>query len=344
MTSRGRIAGTVFFGQFNQNVGSFHDDAAARVLGGELTELAKELGVVKGLRKRSIVVDRIGRELDDRARLDVAPRSDMVSEAGSGRTECVASVVVVGIDDDDWLCCACVDNELSNASLLFAGQRQLRVGFGPNGTIDVVPTIHHAHFDQTVDPFIGNKVVNVGFANAGADADEQFVLDCVLDTLHRLVQHAVSTTTGIADDFGTFDTDERSDIAEATKFLGDFVGDEVSVGEDLKIDVAIGFEDFQQIAVHEGFATENPKEAIPHRFGLGDGFVRCFQFDAVLFRTNVDPTSLASQITAIDDRKVEERREELAFLEPSFVFVNAQKAANAERPASFQEEAFIGFD
>ena len=47
---------------------------------------------------RRLVVDALGGELDDRARLDVAPRVDVMADAGRHRAERLAPVVPVGVD------------------------------------------------------------------------------------------------------------------------------------------------------------------------------------------------------------------------------------------------------
>ena len=70
-------------------------------------------------------VDRLLRELHDRARLDVAPRVDVVADAGRRRAERLALAVVVGIDDDDRLLRPHLDHELAGPQLLLRRQAQL---------------------------------------------------------------------------------------------------------------------------------------------------------------------------------------------------------------------------
>ena len=55
----------------------------------------------------------------------------------------------------------------------------------------------------------------------------------------------VASAALVANDFISFDADQRRDIATAAKLLGDFVRNEVAVGEDLEVAIAMLGKDFQ---------------------------------------------------------------------------------------------------
>src|SRR5438105_3104538 len=109
-------------------------------------------------------MDRLFRELHDRARLDVAPRVDVMADAGRRRTESLSLAVVISIDDDDRLLRAHIDDELPGPPLLVGCQAQLWVGVGAHRPIDVEPGVHHAHLNESIYPRLGEKIVDVALA------------------------------------------------------------------------------------------------------------------------------------------------------------------------------------
>jgi hypothetical protein len=86
----------------------------------------------------------------------------------------------------------------------------------------------------------------------------------------------------------------------------------MSVGEDLKINITVRFEDLKQIFVHERLATENSKKAVAHRFGLSNRAVSRIYLNSMLLSAHINPASLATQVTAIDYRQVKKWGKELA--------------------------------
>src|SRR5205085_88008 len=110
--------------------------------------------------------------------------------------------------------------------------------------------------------------VEVRLADAGADAGEQLVVQAIPDALHRLGQNAVAATALIADDLAPFDADERRDVAELAHFLGAFIGDEMPVGEYLKIAIRMRREQIEKLRVHERLTADDAEEDVPHRLGF----------------------------------------------------------------------------
>ena len=90
------------------------------------------------------------------------------------------------------------------------------------------------------------------------------------------------------------------------------VGDEVAVGEDLEVAVGVLGEHVEQVRVHERLAADDAEEDVAHRLGFADQLVERVGLDRLLLGGDVDPAALAAQVAAVDDRDVEERREELA--------------------------------
>lgn len=78
--------------------------------------------------------------------------------------------------------------------------------------------------------------------------------------------------------------------------------------------------------MHKRFATQNAKEGVAHLLGLVDRSVECIDVDLCLFGGNVHPTALAAQVAAINDGKIEERREEFALLETPLMLLDTSQA------------------
>ena len=72
----------------------------------------------------------------------------------------------------------------------------------------------------------------------------------------------------IADDLRPFDADERSHIPHLSQSFGDRVGDEVPIGEDLKVNVRLPLQEIQQFFVQEWFTAEDTEKGIAHRLGF----------------------------------------------------------------------------
>ena len=149
------------------------------------------------------------------------------------------------------------------------------------------------------------------------------------------------TAPFITDDFAAFHADERGDVADCAKFLGNFPGDELTVGEDLEIGVGMIAKNVQDLLVHEGFTSKDSKKAIPGCFGFIDHFVHGRDVELVLLGFDVDPAALTLQIAAIDDGNVEEWRKEFTLFHPLFVEHDGAGTFDPQVPEKFPNEAFV---
>src|SRR5258708_14115640 len=84
--AHGRVLRAVLLDKLLEQVGTFQHDAAARGRAGQIAEVLEEGRFQELLAQRAWVLfagmDRFGSELDDGARLDVAPRVDVVAQTG----------------------------------------------------------------------------------------------------------------------------------------------------------------------------------------------------------------------------------------------------------------------
>src|SRR5205823_6484757 len=108
---------------------------------------------------------------------------------------------------------------------------------------------------QAIDPRLREQVAEIGLAKARADAREDLVRQAVLDALHRPVPNIGPAAALVADDYVAFDADERRDVAELPHPLGALVGDELAVGEDLKIAIGVLGQHVEQMRMHEWLAA-----------------------------------------------------------------------------------------
>ncbi len=96
--------------------------------------------------------------------------------------------------------------------------------------------------------------------------------------------------------------------------------------------------------MHERLAADDAEEDVAHRLRFADQLVERFGLNDLLLGRDIDPAALAAQVAGIDDRDVEERREELAALEAGFVPLDGEHALQAHVPGELPEETFIGFE
>src|SRR5262245_9399132 len=158
-------------------------------------------------------MDRFLRELHNGAGFDVAPGVDVVANAGGGGAKGLALAVVIGIDDHNRLLGTHLDDELPGLRLLFRSQTQVGPRVRAHRPIDVEPAIHDTHFDQAVNPFLAQQVVEIRPRQAGADAGEDAVVQTILNALHGLTEHAATTAALVTDDLSAFDRDQRRYVA-----------------------------------------------------------------------------------------------------------------------------------
>ncbi len=94
--------------------------------------------------------------------------------------------------------------------------------------------------------------------------------------------------------------------------------------------------------MHERLAAEDTKEGIPHRLGLVDSAIERFDIYFSLLGSHIDPTALAAQIATVDNRYIEERREELAAFESSLMFLNTAQSLPTRLVGKLPQQTFVG--
>jgi len=127
------------------------------------------------------------------------------------------------------------------------------------------------------------------------------MLDRRLQTLQCLFINILGPPTSIADDLGSLDADQGRGIASLAKSTGDFVIDQLAVGEYLEVAIRMLLEHVEQVRMHKRFATKDPKVAIPMLFRIIDDSIQILFADHLSRRGHVNPTTLAAQLARIDD-------------------------------------------
>ena len=203
------------------------------------------------------------------------------------------------------------------------------------------PCVKHTHINKSIDPFFRKQVFVVRLTKAGADAGHYFIGQAILKPLHRRRIDSLFATTLIADDLRTFDADQRSNVSATSQPLGNFVGYKVAVSENLKVRVRMSFQYFEQLFVHEWLTTEQSEEDIALLLGAIDHAIERVYLDLVLLVSYIYPTTLASQVTAVDDGDIKIGRKEFTLSQTTFVLLNAQQSFEAHVPRELPEQAFI---
>src|SRR5256885_4578416 len=93
---------------------------------GQVAEVTEERGVAHGLVNAPIVAQVVHGKLDDRARLDIAARADVMTDPGRHRAERLSFVIVVSVNDCNGHPRAHLDHEFADAHELVGPQRELR--------------------------------------------------------------------------------------------------------------------------------------------------------------------------------------------------------------------------
>src|SRR5438128_1553120 len=138
----------------------------------------------------------------------------------------------------------------------------------------------------------------------------------MFQTAHRFVEHIPPAAARVTDDFTAFDADERGGVGQLPQAAGDPFGDELAVGEKLKVAVRVRGEEAEQLRVHERFAAEDAKEDVAVPFGVGDRAVERVEVDRV-FLLYVHPATLTAEVAGVEDGEVKERREILSAPDPA---------------------------
>ena len=87
-----------------------------------------------------------------------------------------------------------------------------------------------------------------------------------------------------------------------------------------------------------------PKKTLP--ISLASAISLCSASGLIVscLARDVDPAALAAQIAAIDDGDVQERRKDLAALEPLLVLVDGEHALPAHVPGQLPQQTLVGFE
>ncbi len=163
------------------------------------------------------------------------------------------------------------------------------------------PGVHHAHFDQAIDPFLREQIVEVAARQAGANARENLVIQAVLYALQGLAQDIAAAAALVADDFAAFHADQWRHVAQAAQAFRFFIGDELAVGENLEVAIGVRFEQLEELRVHERLAADDAEEDVAHCLRFAHQLVERFRLHRFHFCRDIDPAALAAQIAGIDD-------------------------------------------
>ena len=185
------------------------------------------------------------------------------------------------------------------------------------------------HLDQPAKPGFGHQL-HIRLAHARSDADQQPVAPAGGETFERPGQYLRSPATLIADDLRALDAQERRDVAQLRELAGNIVGDELTVREDLKVAVGVSGEQIEQLGMQKRFASENTEVGVPVRLRIADDPVEIIERQLLRGRGYIHPASLATKLTAGDDRDEEERGEVLAAPPPPFVELDRADPLHAE--------------
>ena len=123
----------------------------------------------------------------------------------------------------------------------------------------------------------------------------------------------------------------------------DIVGDELTVREDLKVAVRVRREQIEELGMQKRLAAENAEVGIPVRLRIADDPVELVERQLLRGRGHIHPASLATQLTARDDRDEQERRKVLAAPPPPFVELDRADALDAEVVDELRHHLRIGF-
>ena len=276
-------------------------------------------------------------ELNDRTRLQSARGADVMADSGGHGAEGLAIVIVIGIDDGDWHLSAHAGDEAPHFRDLVGAQGELVVDLRSHGPVGVIPGVMNAHVDEFLQPLAAEQIINVGLAEARGHAGQQFGIEAVLQATQGAVEHVFIAAPLVTDGAVAFHTDQRCGIAEFAQRVGRFLGDELTVGENLKVAVRMHGQKVEQLRVHEGFPAKHAKEGVAVAFGVIHDLVQIVEFDRLAWLVHIHPAALAAEVAGVQNGNVEEGREEFALLHTLFEKQHGARAFEAKIPADFRQ-------
>src|SRR5205814_199088 len=110
----------------------------------------------------------------------------------------------------------------------------------------------------------------VRLAQAGTHAGEDLVFQTMPQPLHDLTQDARPATALVAHHLVALNADKRRDITQPAQPPGHAVRYELPVGEDLEVTVRVGFENVQELGMHERLAADDAEKGVAHALGLAN--------------------------------------------------------------------------
>lgn len=341
-TSLGSIGRAVFDDQLFYQIWAFQHYATSRGLGGNTPEIVQKLRFGHDLVDAGAIVNAFAGELDDRAWLDRARGTNVMADSRCHRTKGTATIIPVGFNDSDRHLLSHLDNESPKSHDLFRREGEFRRWFRADHTIGVEPRIMDPHVNQSLEPLFADQI-DVGFAHTGGNANDQSIVDAILYTGERLVEHVLGTATFIADDVGPLDTDQRCGVTHASQSFGYLVGDQLAIGKDLEVAIGMLPEHFKQIWMHERFTTENPEVAVPMLLGIQDQSVEILLADHLSRRCHIDPATLASQLATVDDGDEQEGRKVDPLFESFLVFLHRSHSLVPKVVGELPKKSLVNF-
>src|SRR5262249_44169789 len=147
----------------------------------------------------------------------------------------------------------------------------------------------------------------------------------------------------VTNDLSPLDADERRYVAQPAQLLGYLVGDKLAVGKHLKVAVRMLGQHLQKLGMHERFTADDAEEDVAHLLSFVHHFGERWRTDGLLLGGDINPATLAAQITAIDDRDVEEGWKDFAAFEPGLVPFDREHPFPAHVPGQLPEGPLVGF-
>jgi hypothetical protein len=97
----------------------------------------------------------------------------------------------------------------------------------------------------------------------------------------------------------------------------------------------------EEFGIHERLPSQDPEKPVPVGFGLVHHLVEIIEFDLHLRFIDIDPTSLATEVAAVQNRDVEEGRKVFPLLESALKFLNRKHPLPSKIPRKLREKLFI---
>ena len=230
-----------------------------------------------------------------------------------------------------------VNKELAKSTNLTFIQRLLRMRFGSNRTIDIIPQISCALTSHSFNMLTAYQFVIIALTDAGCHAKDESSLSAGTHTFQCALVDLIGLTTAVALFFHSLYADERSDIACLTKLLCHFVSQEGSIGKELEVAIMMFLKDTEKSLIHQRFAPQYAEELGAMTLALANDSINLLHRQT-LPSSLTHPTPLTSQITSLrDGNHVKGWEEGLTSLLTAFKLTHVQQIWPAEIPAELPQ-------